>query len=90
MKYFSEQAISFYPEFEVSAANKPLFEKSIREIMSLFSSAESDHFSAETYTGFFYNKEKLFLEIWDIDPNTFELVISHTKPLNHRPSVDLS
>ncbi|MEI8200879.1 MAG: hypothetical protein WCG21_12520 [Eubacteriales bacterium] len=78
---FAEHRIRFYPRIEVSAGNKYLLEKSIREILQLLSETDAGYYSAQTYTGYFYNKKSLYLEIWDFNPDTFELVISHTKPL---------
>lgn len=80
-KSFAEHRIRFYPVIEVSAGNKYLLEKSIREILQQLSKADAGYYSAQTHTGYFYNKESLYLEIWDFNPDTFELVISHTKPL---------
>lgn len=79
--FLDEHKISFYPGVEVSAGNKYLLEDSIRTLFLLLSEAEDSHFSARTYTGYFYNRKSLYLEIWDINPDTFELVISHTRPL---------
>ena len=78
---FANHRIRFYPGIAVSAGNKYLLEKSIREILQLLSKSDTSYYSAQTYTGYFYNKESLCLEIWDFKPDTFELLISHTKPL---------
>lgn len=78
----AEHKIRFYPSIEVGAGNKYLLERSIREILTLLSQADAGYYRAQTYTGFFYNRESLYLEIWDFNPDTFELVISHTEPLN--------
>ena len=79
--FLEEHKISFYPGVEVSAGNKYLLEDSIRTLFRLLSDAADNHFSARTYTGYFYNRKSLYLEIWDLNPDTFELVISHTGPL---------
>ena len=78
---FAEHRIRFNPGIEVSAGNKYLLEKSIHEILQLLSKTDASFYSAQTHTGYFYNKKSLYLEIWDFKPDTFELVISHTKPL---------
>lgn len=78
---FAEHRIRFNPGIEVSAGNKYLLEKSIRQILQMLSNADASCYSAQTHTGYFYNKKSLYLEIWDFKPDTFELVISHTKPL---------
>jgi len=77
----ADRRICFYPGIEVSAGNKYLLEKSIREILQLLSKADAGYYSAQTHTGYFYNRKSLYLEIWDFNPDTFELVISHTNPL---------
>lgn len=79
---FADQRIRFYPAIEVGAGSKYLLEKSIRQILLLLSKTEASFYTAHTHTGFFYNRKSLYLEIWDYNPDTFELVISHTKPLN--------
>lgn len=80
-KDFSSHVIRFYPIIEVRAGGKYLLEQSIREILQLLSKTDAGCYRAQTYTGFFYNKASLYLEIWDFNPDTFELVISHTVPL---------
>jgi len=80
--HFADHQIRFYPSFEVDAGSKYLLEKSIREILRLLSKTETGNYSAQTHTGYFYNRKSLYLEIWDYNPDTFELVISHTVPLN--------
>jgi len=79
---YADHKIRFYPSIEVGGGNKYLLEQSIREILSLLSQADARYYRAQTYTGFFYNRESLYLEIWDFNPDTFELVISHTEPIN--------
>lgn len=79
---YAHHVICFYPRVEVGAGSKFLLEKAIREILHLLSKADANHYGAETYTGYFYNKKSLYLEIWDFNPDTFELVVSHTIPLN--------
>lgn len=83
--YLAEHEISFYPGIEISAGNKYLLETSIRQILHLLSMADPDDFSAETNTGYFFNRKSLYLEIWDFNPDTFELAVSHTKPLLAAP-----
>ena len=49
--------------------------------MQLLSKADAGYYCAQTHTGYFYNRKSLYLEIWDFNPDTFELVIYHTNPL---------
>ncbi len=79
--YIEDRAISFYPAFEISGGNKYLFEDSIRRLLKCLAESDDDDYKAETQTAYFYNQESLCLEIWDIDPETFELMIWHTPPL---------
>ena len=80
-KDFASHVIHFYPGIEVRAGSKYLLEQSIREILQLLSKTDAGYYRAQTYTGFFYNEKSLYLEIWDFNPDTFELVVSHTAPL---------
>jgi hypothetical protein len=79
--YIEEHAISFYPCFEISGGNKYLFEDSIRRLLKCLAESDEDDYKAETQTAYFYNRDSLCLEIWDINPETFDLMIWHTPPL---------
>lgn len=79
--YIGDRSISFYPSFEISGGNKYLFEDSIRRLLRCLAESDGDDYKAETQTAYFYNRESLCLEIWDIDPETFDLMIWHTPPL---------